>query len=367
MAEVVHIHAADRNAAHARSLLGQFVHTVAGGVIAHIQVGGGGKGAVRCIFGVHPQDRLAGGKTLLRRSPVGRGQVDAAAVQRGQRAVIGCRGLTAYHQHALVLNFVRKIHKQPAPRAKFVRKGGAGAAHLAFPATRVSGGIVQQPQIFGGVAMELVLFQQAVHPAEQLLIGAALGGGVGQVVAGAGRPCVCQKQLGAELLLQPAVELPVPPGQGIGHGSGVGQQHIAVPAAAVNQVGTRHAAPCQKLVQIVLHEQLQKERPAAQGAQGVFGADGIKKLLDAGKICGVKQKNALPAKIVLLLKKRFTQVGDVVRLHIFAKARRNGCGGLGVVEQGNIRAVPGIDAGRETAKLCFQQPQQLAELFRLGL
>ena len=54
MAEVVHIHAADRNAAHARSLLGQFVHTVAGGVIAHIQVGGGGKGAVRCVFCVYP-------------------------------------------------------------------------------------------------------------------------------------------------------------------------------------------------------------------------------------------------------------------------------------------------------------------------
>ena len=303
----------------------------------------------------------------MRRSPVGRGQVGAAAVQRGQRAVIGCRGLTAYHQHAPVLNFVRKIHKQPAPRAKLVRKGGAGAAHLAFPATRVSGGIVQQPQIFGGVAVEFVLFQQPVHPAEQLLIGAALGGGVGQVVAGAGRPCVGQKQLGAELLLQPAVELPVPAGQGIGHGGGVGQQHIAVPAAAVNQVGTRHAAPGQKLVQIVLHEQLQKERPAAQGAQGVFGADGIKELLDARKIGGVKQKNALPAKIILLLKKRFTQVGDVVCLHIFAKARRNGCGGLGVVEQGNIRAVPGIDAGRETAKLRFQQPQQLAELLWLRL
>ena len=54
MAEVVHIHAADRNAAHARSLLGQFVHTVAGGVIAHIQVGGGGKAAVRGVFCVCP-------------------------------------------------------------------------------------------------------------------------------------------------------------------------------------------------------------------------------------------------------------------------------------------------------------------------
>ena len=54
MAEVVHIHAADCNAAHARRLLGQFFHTVAGGVIAHIQVGSGRKIAVRCVFGVYP-------------------------------------------------------------------------------------------------------------------------------------------------------------------------------------------------------------------------------------------------------------------------------------------------------------------------
>ena len=126
-----------------------------------------------------------------------------------------------------------------------------------------------------------MLLQQTVHPAEQLFVGAFFSRGIGQVVAGAGRPCVGQKQLGAELLLQPAVELPIPPGQGIGHSGSIGQQHIAVPAAAVNQVGAGHAAPGQKLVQIVLHEQLQKERPAAQGAQGVFGMDGIKKLLDA--------------------------------------------------------------------------------------
>ena len=367
MSEVVHIHTADCNAAHALGLPGQFFHAVAGGVIAHIQVGGGGKGAVRCVFGVHPQDRLAGGKALLRRSPVGRGQVSAAAVQCRQRAVIGCRGLTAYHQHALVLNFVGKLHKQPAPRAKLVRKVGTGAAHLAFPAIRVSGGTVQLPQILCGIAVELVLLQQTVHPAEQLFVGAFFSRGIGQVVAGAGRPCVGQKQLGAELLLQPAVELPVPPGQGIGHSGSVGQQHIAVPAAAVNQVGAGHAAPGQKLVQIVLHEQLQKERPAAQGAQGVFGMDSIKELLDAGKIGGIEQKNVLLAKILLLLKKRFAQVGDVVCLHIFADARRNGCGGLGVVKQRNIRAFAGKGAGRKTTELRFQQTQQRVDPLRLRL
>ena len=212
-----------------------------------------------------------------------------------------------------------------------------------------------------------MLLQQTVHPTEQLFVGAFFSRGIGQVVAGAGRPCVGQKQLGAELLLQPAVELPVPPDQGIGHSGSVRQQHIAVPAAAVNQVGAGHAAPGQKLVQIVLHEQLQKERPAAQGAQGVFGMDSIKELLDAREISGIEQKSVLLAKILLLLKKCFAQVGDVVCLHIFADARRNGCGGLGVVKQGNIRAFAGKGAGRKTAELRFQQTQQRVDPLRLRL
>ena len=212
-----------------------------------------------------------------------------------------------------------------------------------------------------------MLLQQTVHPTEQLFVGAFFSRGIGQVVAGAGRPCVGQKQLGAELLLQPAVELPIPPGQGIGHSGSVGQQHIAVPAAAVDQVGAGHAAPGQKLVQIVLHEQLQKERPAAQGAQGVFGMDSIKKLLDAGKISGIEQKSVLLAKILLLLKKCLAQVSDVVCLHIFADARRNGCGGLGVVKQRNIRAFAGKGAGRKTAELRFQQTQQRVDPLRLRL
>ena len=140
-----------------------------------------------------------------------------------------------------------------------------------------------------------------------------------------------------------------------------------MPAAAVNQVGAGHAAPGQKLVQIVLHEQLQKERPAAQGAQGVFGMDSIKELLNAGKIGGIEQKNVLLTKILLLLKKRLAQVGDVVCLHIFADARRNGCGGLGVVEQRNIRAFAGKGAGRKTTELRFQQTQQRVDPLRLRL
>lgn len=39
------------------------------------------------------------------------------------------------------------------------------------------------------------------------------------------------------------------------HGGGVGQQEIAVPAAAVNDVGPGQAAAVQQLVHVVLHEQ----------------------------------------------------------------------------------------------------------------
>ena len=95
--------------------------------------------------------------------------------------------------------------------------------------------------------------------------------------------------------------------------------------------------------------------------------DGIKELLDAGKISGIEQKNVLLAKIFLLLKKRLAQVGDAVCLHIFADACRNGCGGLGVVEQGNIRAFAGKGAGRKTTELRFQQTQQRVDPLRLRL
>lgn len=95
--------------------------------------------------------------------------------------------------------------------------------------------------------------------------------------------------------------------------------------------------------------------------------DGIKKLLNAGKIGGIKQKNVFLTKILLLLKKRFAQIGDVVCLHIFADARRNGCGGLGVVKQRNIRAFAGKGAGRKTTELRFQQTQQRVDPLRLRL
>lgn len=78
-----------------------------------------------------------------------------------------------------------------------------------------------------------MLLGNGVDPAEQGLVGACLCGDIAQVVGAAGGPTVGQEQLHAELFVQPAVEGPVPVGKGLLHGGGVGQQEIAVPAAAV--------------------------------------------------------------------------------------------------------------------------------------
>ena len=76
-----------------------------------------------------------------------------------------------------------------------------------------------------------------------------------------------------------------------------GQQEIAVPAAAVNDVGPGQTAAVQQLVHVVLHEQFQKERTAAEGPQGTLGMDGVDEPLDAGKVGGVEQERRFPAQL----------------------------------------------------------------------
>ena len=138
-----------------------------------------------------------------------------------------------------------------------------------------------------------MLLGNGVDPAEQGLVGACLCGDVAQVVGAAGGPTVGQEQLHAELFVQPAVEGPVPVGKGLLHGGGVGQQEIAVPAAAVNDVGPGQAAA----VHVVLHEQFQKERTAAEGPQSTLGVDGVDEPLDARKVGGVEQERRFPAQL----------------------------------------------------------------------
>ena len=111
MPEVVHIHTADCNAAHPLGLPGQFFHAVAGGVIANIQVGAVSKTSGRCVFGIYTRDRLTGSQPFAGRELIRQGQIFVAAIQCRQRAVIGSRGLTAYHQNARVLDLNGKIYE----------------------------------------------------------------------------------------------------------------------------------------------------------------------------------------------------------------------------------------------------------------
>lgn len=140
-----------------------------------------------------------------------------------------------------------------------------------------------------------------------------------------------------------------------------------MPAAAVDHIGTGDTAPGQQFVQIMLHEQVQKERPAAQRAQGIFGVDRIEELLDAGKICRVEQKSVLFAESRFLLEQCPAQVCDAVCLHIPADACRHGRRSPGVVVKGNIGAFAVADAGREPAELRFQKAQQRVDRFGLRL
>ena len=70
-----------------------------------------------------------------------------------------------------------------------------------------------------------------------------------------------------------------------------------MPAAAVNDVGPGQAAAVQQLVRVVLHEQFQKERTAAEGPQSTLGVDGVDEPLDAGKVGGVEQERRFPAQL----------------------------------------------------------------------
>ena len=365
LAEVVYIHSTHRNAVDALGLVGQLFHLVAGGIVAHIQVGAVGQSGKGCIFCVNPHNVLCTAQPHSGCVHRGQGQVFLPSVQCGQRAGIRLGRHAADHEHRLFLDFTGKLHEHPTPWTEVLVQVGAGAAHLAFPPVRVGSRVVQLPQIVRGIAVEFVLLQQAVHPAEQLFVRAAFGGGVGQVVAGAGAPGMGQKQLGAELLPQPAVEAAVPLGQHFEDGGGVGQKHIAVPAAGVDHIGAGDAAPGQKFVQIMLQKKFQKERPAAQRAQSIFGVNRVEKLLNAGEICGVKKKNVQLAEVCFLLKQRPAQVRDAVCLHIAADAGGHGRRCFGVIVEGDVRAFAGAGAGGEPAELGFQQPQQRVDPFGL--
>ena len=97
-------------------------------------------------------------------------------------------------------------------------------------------------------------------------------------------------------------------------------------AAAVNQVGAAQSAGAEHFVHIVLHEHLQEERAAAQGALCARRRHGINEPLNAGHIRRDHQKRRFPAENGLMVK----QPRLIVRLlrlqQIFADAGANGGG-----------------------------------------
>ena len=134
-------------------------------------------------------------------------------------------------------------------------------------------------------------------------------------------------------------------------------------AAAVDDIGPGQAAAVQKLVHVVLHEQLQKERTAAEGAQGTLGVDGVDEPLDAGKVGGIEQEDRFPAQ----LRGSVQQGKGVGLLQILADAGRQSRRQLELVIEGNIPVLFPRGVGRQGAALGFQQPQQRVCLRRAEL
>ena len=277
--QIVHVHAADGDAADALRLVGKILNIVAGGIVADEQVDGRAERPDQPVLGVGAHGVGAeAGVVRERKEPF-------AAPDARQRKGTGA-GRAVDQINRLALDLRRQVGKPIAARAETLGVDLCGiAAHLALPGT-VGDGLhtVQGAERSGIVGVLLVLLGNGVDPAEQGLVGACLCGDIAQVVGAAGGPTVGQEQLHAELFVQPA-------------GGGAGQQEIAVPAAAVNDVSPGQAAAVQQLVHVVLHEQFQKERTAAEGPQGTLGMDGVDEPLDAGKVGGVEQERRFPAQL----------------------------------------------------------------------
>ena len=136
-----------------------------------------------------------------------------------------------------------------------------------------------------------------------------------------------------------------------------------MPAAAVNDVGPGQAAAVQQLVHVVLHEQFQKERTAAEGPQGTLGMDGVDEPLDAGKVGGVEQERRFPAQLCGSVQ----QGKGVGLLQVLADAGRQSRRQLELVVERNIPVLVPRGAGRQGAALGFQQAQQRVCLRRAEL
>ena len=154
---------------------------------------------------------------------------------------------------------------------------------------------------------------------------------------------------------QPIVEAGVPCGNGQEHLRRVGQQNVAVAAAGVQQVHPAGAAGGKQLVDVMLHQQLQKEGAAAQRGQRPLCRHGKKELLNAGKIGGIKQTGFFIPEFRLQTAARGTGARQIA-----CRAGGEGSCDLLVVVKGDVRRVM---AG-ETSHSLLQQTQEPGNLGR---
>ena len=361
--QIIHIHAAHAQAGHTLRGAGQRRHAVVGGVIAHIDAGAVAQARAEAILRIDARHALACEK-LSCPGLIGK---DKGQLTLGGGQCEVCTGrIAADHIHILSLDFPGQTLEQGAPEADAgillsVAQGVCPAADPAFPLAGVLMALIHPAKLLHRIAVQLLFCHLMAHPVEHRLIGGLLRRGVGQIVGAAGGIAVCQIQPHAKLLNEEVVEAGVPRLDGPDGLFRVGQQHIAVPAAAVEQVGPAEAAQLQQLVYVVLHAQLQKEGAASQGLQRIPGGHAVDKLLDAGKIGGIEQKRLLQAEALLLLH----QGGEIVRFapiqQILADARPHGGSDLAVVIQGNVGTFPGVGAGGHGAHTALPNGQQGVE------
>ena len=114
----------------------------------------------------------------------------------------------------------------------------------------------------------------------------------------------------------------------------------------------------------MLHEQLQKERPAAERAERLVGSHGVQKFLYAGNIRRIQQKSVFLPKSGLFQKEPLFIISLSGAQQIFADAGADGSGNFQMVIQRNILALRAIGAGRHGGRAFFQQGKQRIQPFR---
>ena len=199
---------------------------------------------------------------------------------------------------------------------------------------------------------------------ENLLVGGFFRGAIAQRISTARTPSVGKEKLDTKLRNQPVICLSVDFTHCGSDGIRVGQQQITMTAAAVKQIRTAETTRIQHKVDVILHEQLQKEGTAAECALCAAGGDGINEFLNTGNISGVQKKNVGFAEISVGRLQIIPPIVNPLCQQIFADAGADGSGNFQMVIQRNILALRAIGAGRHGGRAFFQQGKQRIQPFR---